>query len=116
MSDGEENSFLLVGMNKEDKVKSRISTINKDYSTTNKLKITEEKNEEKKISKKLSKSRFDQFINRLLSLDKKDKSKNTKKNYQSTEEDFWLFVFFQKKLQEIKVYLSVMKVIMYHQR
>ena len=34
----------------------------------------------------------------MLSLDKKDKSKNTKKNYQSTEEDFSMFEFFPEKI------------------
>ena len=97
MTDEDDNSFLLVGMEgeEEDKRKTQISTINRDSSTisniTNKI-------EDIKENKKDKKKCFERFINRLLSLDKKNKNKITKKNDKFTDEDFFIFEFFPEKI------------------
>ena len=88
MSEEEDNSFLLVGM--DDETQGRISIINREsssitnYTYHNKI----EKKEIKKITKEKSKSCFDKLINKLLSLDRAEK-KNKKEKY--TEEDFFTF-------------------------
>ena len=97
MTDEDDNSFLLVGMEgeEEDKRKTQISTINRDSSTisniTNKI-------EDIKENKKDKKKCFERFINRLLSLDKKNKNKISKKNDKFTDEDFFMFEFFPEKI------------------
>ena len=88
MSEEEDNSFLLVGM--DDETQGRISIINREsssitnYTYHNKI----EKKEIKKITKEKLKSCFDKLINKLLSLDRAEK-KNKKEKY--TEEDFFTF-------------------------
>ena len=93
MTDEEENSFLLVGMEEESKEKEQISIINRDSSTLTNLYNENKKSEVIKENKKKEKTWFDKFITRMLSLDKTDKNKNKKKNRKYTEEDFFDFEF-----------------------
>ena len=105
MSDEDDNSFLLVGMDEEDKRKTQISSINRESSSKTNLvnkkekieEIMENKNEITENKKDQEKC-FDRFINRLLSLDKKDKINNSKNNNKFTEEDFFMFEFFPEKI------------------
>ena len=105
MSDEDDNSFLLVGMDEEDKRKTQISSINRESSSITNLvnkkekieEIMENKNEITENKKDQEKC-FDRFINRLLSLDKKDKINNSKNNNKFTEEDFFMFEFFPEKI------------------
>jgi len=105
MSDEDDNSFLLVGMDEEDKRKTQISSINRESSSITNLVNKKEKIEEimenkKEITenKKDQEKCFDRFINRLLSLDKKDKINNSKNNNKFTEEYFFMFEFFPEKI------------------
>ena len=93
MTDEEENSFLLVGMEEESKEKEQISIINRDSSTLTNLYNENKKSEVIKENKKKEKTWFDKFITRMLSLDKTGKNKNKKKNRKYTEEDFFDFEF-----------------------
>ena len=99
MSDEEDNSFLLVGMEDEDQIKSGASIINRVTTTTiadQKENIEEyEKNIEKNeiIKKEDDKNKNklslkDKILNKLLSLDKPEK-KEKKRKY--TIEDFFTF-------------------------
>lgn len=88
MSEEEDSSFLLVGIEDESQGKEQISIINRESSNiTNNKEINEDKKDEK--------SCLDQLLNKLLSLDKSNKAR--KKNEKYTEEDFFTFDFFPEK-------------------
>ena len=93
MTDGEDNSFLLVGMDEENKEKEQISIINRDSSTLSNLDNKTKEVEIIKENKGKEETCFDKFIKRMLSLDKAGKNKNNKRNKKYIEEDFFMFDF-----------------------
>ena len=119
MSDEEENSFLLVGMeNDENQNISKIDCINRVSTLTrNNTEITEKKIEEinterinnKKIikeerkegKKERKKTCFEKFIYIMLSLDEKKKKK--KKNNILNDEDYFMFGYFSSNDEKIKL-------------
>ena len=127
MSDEEENSFLLVGMENDENISkidciNRVSTLTRNNTeitekkieeintegTNNKKIIKEEKKEGKKERKKTC---FEKFIHIMLSLDEKKKKK--KKNNILNDEDYFMFGYFSSNDEKIKFNQSLITELSY---
>ena len=93
MSDEDDNSFLLVAVEDDESQKKSIYTsINRDSSSLAKSNTNEE------IIENTKKTSFcDKFLNKLLSLDKKNKNKQNEKY---SIEDYFTFGFLFKKRRD----------------
>ena len=93
MSDEDDNSFLLVAVEDDESQKKSIYTsINRDSSSLAKSNTNEE------VIENTKKTSFcDKFLNKLLSLDKKNKNKQNEKY---SIEDYFTFGFLFKKRRD----------------